>query len=326
MSKHPLLFLSILSALLFGISNCTKKDKTDLSPSSSVKQSDQSGSSAVDAAMDDVNDYINNNIGGGSTKNTRLETYNLPCGIIRIDTSTIVNGHRAYRIQYGDSNSCENKKKSGEVSFQLVQGTSFNQAGAIFKITYKNYVVEIVSTGDVVTINGDLFITNVSGGYVWQAVTESATIQHRIRGTFTIQYVNGEIRQRQYYQLRTWSSTNGWAGLTFSVAGDTTINAVKVSEIGHTLDGNYYFETQILTNYTWSNCGNSFVGPYVLQLGNARMNVTVPGISPAYFNVEAGYRYASTTGNALKVNDCSSDAYKIDIVIGTSTSTQYQLY
>jgi hypothetical protein len=327
------IFSSLLGLLFFG-TNCSKK--TSPEPSApAAKQSDQAGSTAANGAMDDVNDYINNNLGGGSSQtrldesaNTRLEEYKLPCGIVSVDTSTTVNGHRLYKMKYGDRSDCINqiKKKSGEVSFQLTNGTAFNQQGVVFKITYTNYMVEILATNDVVTINGSIYITNVTGGYIWEAVTKSSTIQHRVRGTFNITYANGETRQRQYYQLRTWASSNGWAGLSFAVAGDTSINSVNVSEIGYTLDGKYYFETQILTDYKWSNCGTTYAGPYVLKVGNARMNVNVPNITPAYFNVEAGYYYNTTTGNGLKTNDCSTNAYKIDILVGTTSSTQYQLY
>ncbi len=133
------------------------------------------------------------------------------------------------------------------------------------------------------------------------------------------------MRERKYFQSRIWSSNDGWAGLKLTVSGDTLINGVNVSEIGRTLDDDRYFETQILTDYAWSNCGTSFVGPFVLKTGKARMNVTVPNISPAYFEVEAGY-LVKLRSTATQVNDCTTNAYKISIQIGTNSSTEYQLY
>lgn len=344
---HSLIFCLCFSS--FSYYGCKKKEKEEpMEEKTPAKQSDQSGSAAADGAIDDVNDYINNNLGGGSNKrldndaNARLEAtdYRLPCGVVRVDTSTkAANGQILYKMVYGNnpnSNCGPNnyKKKSGDVSFQLINGAKFNEKGAQFKLTFSNYTVEILSNGDIVILNGYILVTNVSGGYVWQTVTNNATIQHRVRGSFEIKYANGAIRKRDYFQLRTWSSTstvpNDWGGLTYTVAGDTTINNIpKISETGKTLENNLDFQTSISEDYSWKNCSPnaSWVGPYVLYKGRARMNVTAP-ISPAYFDVEAGYNYDynSTTSAPTKVGDCSSNAYKIVIVIGTATSTQYQLY
>lgn len=333
----------LLSSLTFSsvFTSCNKKKDAVVEPepveeTKNVKQSDQTGSSAADGAMDDVNDYINNSIGGGSSKRTgesssaRLEAYNLPCGVVSIDSSTSASGKKLYTIKYGDKTKCGYKKKSGDVTFQLVKGANFGEVGAEFKVTFINYVVEVLATNDIVKINGFITSTNVSGGYVWQSVLNNATIKHKIRGTYNITYANGETRVRNYFQLRTWTSTNSWAGLTFTVAGDTTINAKSVSETGKTLDGNHYFETQIIEPYKWINSKSTFAGPYVLSVGHARMDVTTTpvAITPAYFDVEAGYYYDSNNPSStpVKVNDGTANAYKIQIMVGPTNSTQYQLY
>jgi len=330
---HSLLIFSLsLSSLAYY--GCKKKEKDVTPEETKVKQSDQSGSAAADGVIDDVNDYINNSLGGGSnvrldnSANTRLEAYNLPCGVVSVDTSTKVSGITLYKMKYGNQTPCGYKKKSGEVSFQLLSTGKFSDKGAQFKLTFSNYRVEILSSGDIVVLNGFITVTNVSGGYVWQSAINNATIQHRIRGTFYITYANGETRRRDYFQFRTWSSNNKWAGLSLKVGGDTTIGTSKISETGKTLEGNYDFQTTISEDYVWKNTSTSYVGPYVLQVGHARMNVTVPGISPAYFDVEAGYyyNYSDPSSTPTKVGDGSSNAYKIVIVVGTTTATQYQLY
>jgi hypothetical protein len=323
----------IFSLFALSIASCNKKkdevtpsktEETPINAIKTVKQSDQSGSSAADGAMDDVNDFINNNITPQSS--TRLEAYNLPCGVVKVDTSTKnASGKTIYQMKYGNATPCGYKKKSGTVSFQLIKGTSFTEVGAEFKITYSDYVVEVLATNDIIKINGNTVITNVNGGAIWRAVTSSDTIKHKIRGKYNITYANGEVRDRSTFQMRTWSSTNKWAGLTFSVDGDTTIAATKISEIGKTLDGNYDFQTQILDIYTWKNCETTFAGPYVLYTGRARMNVIVPSISPAHFEVEAGYNL-SEGKTPTKVNNCSTNAYKITTTIGTKIATEYQLY
>ncbi len=321
--KAVCILLVIGSSL--SLPSCTPQ-KEDPTPST-VKQSDQAGASAVDGSLDDVNDIVSNNIGGGSTQAAggRMAAYNLPCGIVSLDSSKNENGKKVYALKYGKETKCGYKKKSGTVSFQLVNGTRFNEKNAQYKITYTAYTVEVEATGDVVVVDGSFYVTNVEGGYIWESVVKNATIKHKVRGMYTVTYANGQARQRKYYQLRTWASANQWAGLTFTVSGDTTIAGVKISEIGKTLDGNYDYQTQILTDYQWSNCGTTYAGPYVLKKGLAKVNITVPGVTPAYFQVEAGYTFASAN-TPVKVEDCTANAYKINVVIGSTASTQYQLY
>ncbi|HEX8548603.1 MAG TPA: hypothetical protein VF691_16695 [Cytophagaceae bacterium] len=322
--KRVIYTISIIQILATACSKKTTEPKPE--QKAMVKQNDQVGSAAVDGGIDDVNDIINNGIGGGNK--AREDAYNLPCGVVSIDSSTVNGSRKVYKVKYGSQTPCGYKYKSGQISFQLSNGTSFSQPGAVFTITYTDYSVKILANDDVVTINGTLRITNQSGGFVWQAVTNDAIITHKVRGTFNVLYANNEVRRRDYFRLKTWSSANGWAGLTFQLDSDTTINSIKISEIGKTYEGNYDFQTEIVNPLVWSNCGNSFAGPYVLKVGKGKMNVAVPGVSPTYFEVEAGYKVDATniSSSPVRSNDCDANAYKINTVIGTTTSTQYQLY
>lgn len=317
----------ILSLFLAGsfLSGC-KKDDPNVYPEKSG-QTDQEGSAAIDEGIDDINDIINNKIGGGSSS-SKISAYNLPCGVVSIDSSaTNDTGAKIYVVKYGSQTPCGYKKKSGETSFSLSNG-SFNSIGAVYTIKFTDYIVEVLATGNTVIINGTLTVTNVDGGYVWQAAIENATINHRIRGTLNISYSNGGIRSRSYYKLKTWTSGNGWAGLSLTVTGDTLINSLKVMETGQTVEGNYDFKTEILQDFIWSNCGTTYAGPYVLKVGKGRMNITVPNVSPAYFDIEAGYYIdpSNTQATPSLTNNCESNSYKITSQLGTTTNTKYQLY
>jgi hypothetical protein len=289
-----------------------------------VKQNDQAPNAEFDEAMDHVNDMINNNIGGGS--NYRMSAYNLPCGVVSVDSSTNnANSKKIYKMQYGDQTLCGYKYKSGQISFELENGIAFNNAGAVIKVTFTDYRVQVLATGNIIKLNGTVQVTNVGGGYIWQAITVPQTITHRIRGTINITYANDQVRERKYYQLRTWNSDATWAGLTLTIAGDTLTN---VSEIGKTYEGDYPFQTEILTDLVWGNCGTTWAGPYKLLTGQARLNVEIPFVSPAYIEVEAGYNwdYSNSSSTPALVNNCESNAYKITTVILSSTTTAYQLY
>ncbi|MCU0429533.1 MAG: hypothetical protein MUF42_06130 [Cytophagaceae bacterium] len=326
--KKLLVLVPILFVLL---SSCKKKsDKEEEVKVDPPKQSDAAGSAEVDEAVDQVNDVINNKIGGGS--NVRVAAYNLPCGVVSVDSSTTQNGKKVYKMNYGNRTKCGYKYKSGEISFTLKSGNAFNEVGAVFRTTFTDYVVEVLANGALVKLNGYLEVTNVDGGFVWQAVTSNATIKHKMRGTLQITYANGETRVRKYYQMRTYSNSNtpsNWAGLRLSIAGDSVdVNnsAITISETGKTYEGNYDFYTEISTAFLWSNCGTTWAGPYVLKDGNARLNVIVPLVSPAYIDIAAGFNWDGTSATATEVNDCNASAYKISTTIGTASATTYQLY
>lgn len=318
------LFLASLFCTSIFFTSCKEKDKTDPEPKTTT-QTDQDGASAIDDAIEDVNDIISNKIGGGYGKsNARVTAYQLPCGIIKLDSST-VNGSKQYSVQYGQNTPCGFKKKSGTITFNLTNGNTFAEVGAVYSVVFTNYKVEAVATGKEVTVNGTLTVTNIDGHYIWEAVVFNQTIKHKVRGKLLITFENGEVRERNHYQLRTWSSNNGWTGLTFSVAGDTLIN---VSETGNTIDGNYPYQTRIIDALTWSNCGSDFTGPYVLKMGHAKMSVEYPNVTDAFIDIEAGYLVdaANLTSTPTKVNNCQSNAYKIFVKFSAIENTQYQLY
>ncbi|HSZ25570.1 MAG TPA: hypothetical protein VK766_07635 [Cytophagaceae bacterium] len=325
-----LVFITVISGILIG---CQKKDSTTpaTTTTQTAKPNDQQGSTEADGAISDVNDFINNKVGGGSTM--RINAYALPCGVVSIDSSTTNSyGKKVYTMQYGNQTPCGYKKKSGQVAFALSNGTGFNTVGAVFTITFTNYMVQSEADGSTVTLNGSIVITNTTGYYIWEAVTSSKTIIHKLRGSFNVTYSDNTIRSRSYYQKRTWTSSNSWAGLTLKVAGDTLISSVSaadsISEIGKTYAGNYDYQTMIINDFTWSNCGTTYTGPYVLKSAKARLNVTIPNFSPTYVDVEGGYywNYSSGSTTPTLVGDCTTNAYMITTVIGTTTTTVYQLY
>jgi hypothetical protein len=324
MKRVPFLLLFFCFLFMISCENIGSENNDDPEPEKA--QTDQEGNAAADEAIDDVNDIID----VISQSNARVKNYNLPCGVVSIDSSqTTSSGQTIYKVKYGAQTPCGYRKKSGEVSFHLEKGNHFAEKGATFSIILKNYKVEVLATGNTVTLNGSFKITNQEGGAKWQVVVESKTIVHQVRGSFLITYHNNEVRPREYYRLKTYTSSSGWEGLSLTITGDTLIDNIKVMDIGKTLEGNHDYTTEVFEDFVWKNCGTNHAGPFVLKLGHGRGNAKVPGISPVYFDVEAGYFVDVKKGNIdayQKVNDCTSNAYKITTVIGNLTQTTIQLY
>jgi hypothetical protein len=331
--------LSVIVSFLMAviILQACKKDPDPVVPPNNPKtnDSDQAGSAEVDEALENVNDVINNKIGGGSSY--RVAAYNLPCGVISIDSSTTNSGsHKIYKVNYGGSTPCGYKYKSGQISFELQDQPTFNTAGATFKVTFTDYTVEVKATGSIIKLNGSISVTNTSGGYIWEAITSSAVITHKIRGSVNVTFSDGVVRPRSFYQVRTWDAPTGWSDLSLTIAGDTTVGSTTgVIEIGKTkaagagpYASGYDYNTSLTNNFVWENCGTTWAGPYKLTSGLARMNVTIPFVIPTYIDVESGYYwdYATSNSTPTLVNDCTGNAYKITTVIGASTTSSYQLY
>lgn len=333
---YSMLSVALLSMTL--LSSCKKPDPVP--PNTKYPQSDQSGSTETDDAIADVNDFISNKVGTGTANFRTSTTYNLPCGVISVDSVQIPGSSPAtytYTMHYGNQTKCGYKYKSGDVSFALVaNGNSFASAGAKYYITFTNYKVEVQATSTNITLNGTLVVTNTTGHYIWETGVNNTPVSHEIRGRITVTYDDGRTRIRNYFQQRDWTSSNSWAGLTLTISGDTTLNnrgsADVVADTGTTYDGNHAFRTVINTPLKWTNCNTSgwvWAGPYVLKDGDATMKVYVPNIAlPANIQVQAGYNWDvnNLSGTPTRPQDCSSNAYKITSSIIGYTSTEYQLY
>jgi vacuolar-type H+-ATPase subunit H len=126
-----IVFLLIVSGFTV-MTGCKKKKKDPEPEKTFVKPNDQQGSAEADEAIANANDLINNKIGDGA--NQRRSAYNLPCGVVSVDSSTTSGGNKVYKMNYGNQTPCGYKYKSGEVSFVLTNGTAFNQAGSLSRI------------------------------------------------------------------------------------------------------------------------------------------------------------------------------------------------
>lgn len=330
MKKINLLILSatlVASAFLLGCKKSTTDNTTANNSTSSPN--DQQASSEADGGINDVTDIINNKVGNGSTHRTSSYTYNLPCGVVSVDSSTTnANGKTIYKLNYGNQTACGYKKKSGEIHFSLSNATTFNTLGAVFTISFVNYVVQSNVTGQSVTLNGDVIVTNVNGGYVWEAVTAAKTIVHKVHGTFNITYSDAAatVRTRTYYQKRTYSAPSGISSLSLTIDGDSTIAGQSYCEFGKTYEKNIDYQTQVITPYVWANSGTTYAGPYVLKSGKVRQNYAIISGISTYVEVEGGYNYNATSLSATLVNDNTANAYKVTTVIAASATSVYQLY
>lgn len=148
-----------------------------------------------------------------------------------LDTSNPGGGARLITITYnGNVLGC--RKRTGTITIELLNAARWVEPGAMLKIKYNNFKVENVCRNKSVTLNGEKFMTNVSGGNHFSLSRGlSTTLNHKVRtgsagltATFTdslgTKSANWNIARKT-----TITHTSSPSKFNYEVSGDTTINS-----------------------------------------------------------------------------------------------------
>ncbi|MGB0390871.1 MAG: hypothetical protein ACPGD5_04835, partial [Salibacteraceae bacterium] len=152
---------------------------------------------------------------------------------------------------------------------------------------------------------------------IYETITKTSTIEHKIRGSINITFDNGSTRAWQVFKKRTYSAANGdIENLQARLAADSSGN---IAEVGITKAGENFITT-IPTTFLYKNCSaGSNVGPFILVDGKLKFTVNSNSLT-----AEAGHQF--TNGKIVSVNDCSSSGYKLTWDIGGSIREEFQYY
>jgi hypothetical protein len=315
----------IFLASLTTIVSCKKKQADTVTPTSTdqTKATDAAASNELDKVYTDIETVFNSQQYQDTTVNANARTSAaiLPCGIVSLNK-------RNFTITYGGVN-CGSRVLSGSIAVSLIKGNLFSDQGAELKITYNNYKVLYYANNQSITYNGTAFVTNTTGGALITLFTGALNTNmiHRIRGNMTLTYDStgtgsaNVTRVWNIYRLKTFTNTSGSAtGITVTVAGDTTSqttlgNYSNVCETGISRDG-YPFVCNMPTDFSWSNCGSDYAGPYKLKHGQLDyiMDLSTSNIAlyanKGKWSAIAGYVYVSPTQFNFD-GTCSVGGYKI---------------
>ncbi|WP_028980519.1 hypothetical protein [Sporocytophaga myxococcoides] len=322
MKKSNCVIVLYLIACLPILLSCTKEETGPAkSVPSQLKQDDRSASVETNQIMLDVTDFIGYKIG----KNEG--SYTLPCGILRVDSATVnSNNKKIYNLYYDDKIICNEKIRKGYVSIQLKKGNSYGEKDAECSITFKDFNIKIIDSEQTISIVGTVTHTNLSGGYHWQAAQPIGTalykdsVQTTITGKLSVKHTNGEVREKNYSQKRTWKSTGGWIGMSIRLSGISEPvfkgSPVKnVIESSKTLIGYNDYVIFMKEDYLWKSYGETKAGPFVLVNGHSCIETDIKlalNSGPETIDIEAGYRYTgSDIPTPKKVKNSSSNAFKI---------------
>ena len=156
------------------------------------------------------------------------------CGL-NIDTlpgNTIV-------LHYQGNNCHGTLYREGTITCQLVQGSSWDDAGSVMNCTYNDFYIRRISDNRYVTINGMKTIQNISGGRVSRIgeAGHPTTVVHNINASgMNVKFSNGSGAVWNVTKSREYTKHNGNIRV-ITFAG----NSSNISESGQTKEGvNYY--------------------------------------------------------------------------------------
>ncbi len=321
--KKNLTTLLLLSVLGFAVfQSCTKKDESpnkDNLPITEEGATDNSVRAESDNAREDVDKVLKTS----SLRTGRTEAQDLPCGVIKIDSTNGV-----YSIKYGKESPCGTKFKSGSIEVELIKGANWGEKDAQLKVTFIDYTITFNASKQTLKFNGYEILTNTTGGFIAELPSKK-TITHTIRGNLSVVYTDSAAVTRKWYttKSRTWNYNNStlWDKVSLVFNGDSS----NYSEVGVNKEGNN-FTTKITKEFKYENCGTNFTGPYVLKTGEFLHEITNP-TNPLFSGsllATAGFDITLTV--PTRIEDCQSNGYKLLYTIKTGKEetnfTQYQPY
>lgn len=244
-SRLTTVFSILIVCLYFFVASCKKKDEvaalqtvtnnpTVVMPVDSSHQTTRSTDATnlegeTSQAMDDANAAM------GDVATTRNIT-NI-CGLSSIDSSTAATTGLII-LYYNDTSNCGGKKKSGSIRIQLPTSNGhvvpFSTQNVTATITFDNYKVTTISTGNSVALAGSIAMKNLTSNAYITLLWFNQPVEHKVRMNVSAQFNEGGVITNATWNAtikRTLTFTSIYNKLNLSFEGDSsiTINTTPVN-------------------------------------------------------------------------------------------------
>jgi hypothetical protein len=244
-SRLTTLFSVLLVCIYFFVSSCKKKDEvevietitnnpTAVIPIDSSHQTTRSTDATnlqgeTSQAMDDANAAM------GDVSTTRSVT-NI-CGLYSIDSSTTATTGLII-LHYDGTTNCYGKKKSGAIRIQLPTSNGhvvpFSTPNVTATITFDNYKVTTISTGNYVTLAGSISMKNLTSNAFLTLFFLNQPVYHSVRMNVSAQFSEGGVITSATWNAKikrtlTFAANSNKLNLSFSGDSLTTINTDPVN-------------------------------------------------------------------------------------------------
>lgn len=247
-NARPALVLSL--ALTVSFISCKKEDKPDpvTDPASEIAAhaDDQNRISAeLDAVAADANTMLESEV-NFSGKMMDPQEPSVICGATTVVDTTV--NPRTITITYNGLNCSGTHLRTGTVILSAAAGARWKNPGTVIKLSFNQFNIKRVSDNKSITINGDQFFTNVTGGLLYQLPTLN-NITHTIQSNgMSITFDNNTQRTWNIARKRSYTYNNG---VVLQVEGDHTIgNTTGIAEWGVNRFG-HPFTTSVLQPLTF---------------------------------------------------------------------------
>jgi hypothetical protein len=316
MKTYNLKTIYTLCFFVIALTACKKNTTTATVVEETTQAKVQSDDASIFAGETESADDDVNNAAATSERFCGVgNVYNIPFtlldGTITLPTAT---SSKLY-ITYNGNNVGTCKKRTGTITIELVNGTRWVDVGAILKYTFINFKVENICTNRSIKINGERYVTNVSGGNLFKLRNGIITsLKHKIRtgstglqATFTDSTSNALTAIWNIARLTTIEYDASNNRYYFNAAGDTTIyNKANTESWGTTRYGNSY--QTVYSTSVKANTGCKLWRPTAGELIHYVNNTTI--------SVKYGL---NILGNPVGANDCA-EYFKVNWLLANGTT------
>jgi hypothetical protein len=299
-------------------SGCKKNEPTPAESTENGKASEdnQGVQNHADAAITDANNLVsaNGSLSGRLSEAAQNAVDTNICGAAK-DYSQI--GQGILTVSYDGVTVCNNRKRGGTIRITLLNyttGARWIQANAKLKVDFINYKVTRASDGKSIKLNGNLIITNQSGGnFITLFLGSTPSLVHTVEGSsMQVAFddsLNGTWNINRRYSYA-WNSNVA----TCTGEGIGTNNGVSNLENWGTTRNGFPFTSQVTTPVVW----NTTCGAWAPVQGKVVIRVQNPG--NAQITTTFG---VNTTGQPVPItpNTCPY-GMKIEWVWGGSSGNR----
>ena len=226
--------------------------------------------SELESLDNDLDNAIKDIDGFGKTGGASGIASSPLCGVT-IDCTQVSQGILIFNFDGVTPCFSPSRTRSGAVQVELINGTSWAEAGAVMKQTFIDYKVTVLSNSRSIQVNGIKTLKNVNGHDWWGWIQGNIDHTYQSRA-FNVDVVFDNGQTAVWNHART--STISWnpngadpavpnAHLAYSVNGDTTLNGVPTMDSW----GTNRFGDAFTTRYEEVITSNTYCGLWRFSTG-----------------------------------------------------------
>ena len=247
---------------LFAVS-CKKSSSDNSTTTEDVAEAKVHSDDAVnfDGESDAVDDDVDNTV-ASSAKFCGAFIFNNGINHIPfdVDTTNAVNSTSRIILTFnGNIAPGQCRKRTGTITIDLLNAPKWVETNAVLRYTFTNFKVQDVCKGKSITLNGERYVTNVSGGNLVRLKLGGInSLVHKIRNGangLSVTFTDSSSSKTAVWnaarktEIKFDSLSNGFY---YTVNGDSTLNGIQyTASWGNTRNGKAY--TTVINNAIKSN-------------------------------------------------------------------------